>query len=183
MLTIDVRASALLLIDFQAKLMPAMYEGSAVVANAARLIGAARLFGVPTLFTEQNAKGLGPTVPQLSPDPSIVVHKMTFDACRSPEFLLRVPADRAVKALIPLLRGTLNNLAQVGLPQALTGPIARGDVGTIKRHIEALEEKAPELLSTYRELGLKTLPIALAKGRTDEKRAQEIRKILEGVKP
>ena len=94
-----------------------------------------------------------------------------------------VPTDQAVKALIPLLRGTLNNLAQVGLPQALTGPIARGDVGTIKRHIEALERKAPELLSTYRELGLQTLPIALAKGKVDEKRAQEIGKILEGVKP
>jgi hypothetical protein len=56
-------------------------------------------------------------------------------------------------------------------------------VGTIKRHIEALEEKAPELLSTYRELGLKTLPIALSKGRLDKNRAEEIERILEGVRP
>jgi hypothetical protein len=42
--------------------MPAIDKGVTVVRNANRLIGAAKLFGIPRLFTEQNAKGLGRTV-------------------------------------------------------------------------------------------------------------------------
>jgi len=84
----------------------------------------------------------------------------------------------AVRALMPLLRGTLNNIENVGLPDCLTGPIARGDVGTLKKHIEALQQSAPELLSTYRELGLRTVPVALDKGKVDSERADEMRQIL-----
>ncbi len=96
MLTIDARSSTLLIVDFQARLMPAIDEGAAAVANARRLIDAARMLGLPRVFTEQNAKGLGPTVSELTPDPTAVVHKMTFDACREPGFLRRLPEDGAV---------------------------------------------------------------------------------------
>ena len=96
MRTIDAETSTLLVVDFQAKLMPAIDEGGAAVANARRLIDAASLFGIPTLFTEQNAKGLGPTVRELAPDPSLVAPKMTFDACREPDFLPRLAEKHAV---------------------------------------------------------------------------------------
>ncbi len=93
-----------------------------------------------------------------------------------------VPTEKATKALLPLLRGTINNIDNVGLPRCLTGPIARGDIGTIRKHLAALEKAAPDVLSTYRELGLQTIPIALAKGRLDDKRAEELRELLkEGV--
>ena len=59
-----------------------------------------------------------------------------------------IPPDQATKALLPLIRGTLHNIDTIGIPQCLTGPIARGDTGTIKKHLEALQEKAPALLST-----------------------------------
>ena len=90
-----------------------------------------------------------------------------------------VPPHQATQALLPLLRGTINNIDTVGIPQCLTGPIARGDVGTIKKHLDALQKTAPDLLSTYRELGLQTLPIALAKGRINQQQAQELQAILE----
>ena len=90
-----------------------------------------------------------------------------------------VPTPKATKALMPLLRGTLHNIDTVGIPQCLTGPIARGDIGTINKHLDALEQTAPHLLPTYRELGRQTIPIALAKGRINESRAQELRVILE----
>ncbi len=89
-----------------------------------------------------------------------------------------IPRDQATKALLPLLRGTLNNIAGVGVPQCLTGPIARGDVGTVKKHIEALKKEAPDVLSTYCELGLQTIHVALAKGRIDENKADELRAAL-----
>jgi len=89
-----------------------------------------------------------------------------------------VPTSQATKALMPLLRGTLNNIDNVGIPQCLTGPIARGDTGTIKKHLNALQEVAPAVLSSYRELGLQTIPIALAKGRISQQQAEELQAIL-----
>ncbi len=89
-----------------------------------------------------------------------------------------VPPQQATQALLPLLRGTINNIDAVGIPQCLTGPIARGDTGTIKKHLDALQKSAPSLLSTYRELGLQTIPVALAKGRINQHQAQELQDIL-----
>ena len=91
-----------------------------------------------------------------------------------------IPPQQATQALLPLLRGTISNIDAIGIPQCLTGPIARGDSGTIKKHLSALEEVAPAILSTYRELGLQTIPIALAKGRINEQQAQELKAILRG---
>ncbi|MCX5998328.1 MAG: DUF2520 domain-containing protein [Chloroflexi bacterium] len=84
----------------------------------------------------------------------------------------------ATQALLPLLQGTVNNLGTVGLPDCLTGPIARGDVGTVRQHLTALREKAPGLLATYQELGRQTVPIALAKGRISEEKADRLRQLL-----
>ncbi len=96
MLTIDRRTSLLLIVDFQSRLMPAIEGGPAVVANARRLSEAARMFDVPVLVTEQNAGGLGPTVPELVSAHTEIAHKMTFDACRSAGFLDRLGARDTV---------------------------------------------------------------------------------------
>ena len=93
MLTIDPKRSLLLIVDFQSRLMPAIHEGEIALRNANRLIGAAGLFAIPRLFTEQNARGLGPTVAELPVEQDRLVHKQFFDACRESGFLARVPAD------------------------------------------------------------------------------------------
>jgi predicted short-subunit dehydrogenase-like oxidoreductase (DUF2520 family) len=90
-----------------------------------------------------------------------------------------IPQEEAVKALLPLLKGTVNNIESVGIPGCLTGPIARGDVETIRKHVAAMENAHSESLNVYRVLGLNTLPIALAKGRINLETAEEIRAILE----
>jgi len=89
-----------------------------------------------------------------------------------------IPPHRATQALLPLIRGTIHNIDTVGIPPCLTGPIARGDTGTIKKHLDALQKIAPDILSTYRELGRQTIPIALAKGRINQRQAQELETIL-----
>ena len=86
--------SALLLIDLQSRLMPAIEDGAAILANARHLFDAAELLGVPVLFTEQNAKGLGATVAELGARPERIAPKMAFDACREPGFLERLPDGR-----------------------------------------------------------------------------------------
>jgi predicted short-subunit dehydrogenase-like oxidoreductase (DUF2520 family) len=89
-----------------------------------------------------------------------------------------VPPDQATRALLPLIRGTLHNIETIGIPQCLTGPIARGDTGTIQKHLATLQEKAPALLTPYRELGLQTVPIALAKGKINQQQAGELERLL-----
>ena len=88
--------SVLLLIDFQARLMPAIHDAAAVVDNARRLLAAAGQLDVPVVQTEQNPKGLGPTVPQLGPVAGPVLAKMTFDACRAGGLVDGLPAGGAV---------------------------------------------------------------------------------------
>ncbi len=89
-----------------------------------------------------------------------------------------IPTDQATKALLPLLRGTISNIENVGIPQCLTGPLARGDTGTIEKHLKALEKTAPAVLPAYRELARQTIPVALAKGKINEQQAQELQNIL-----
>ncbi|MEE7493885.1 isochorismatase family protein [Methylobacterium oryzae] len=91
---IDPARSLLLVVDVQVRLMPAIAEAAGVVANAGRLTAAARLLDVPVLVTEQNAGGLGPTMPALAPEPGTAFPKMSFGATRTPGFLARLPADR-----------------------------------------------------------------------------------------
>lgn len=71
-------------------------------------------------------------------------------------------AQASLAALLPLLGGTVANLARLGLPTALTGPITRGDVDTIARHLAALADRAPEILPVYVALAQAALPLAAA---------------------
>ncbi|WGR95630.1 isochorismatase family protein [Bradyrhizobium sp. ISRA443] len=96
MLTIDPRRSLLLIVDFQSRLTPAIHEGASAIRNARRLIDMAELMNIPTVFTEQNARGLGATVAELAVNEARLIHKMTFDAVREPEFLEAVAGERHV---------------------------------------------------------------------------------------
>lgn len=78
-----------------------------------------------------------------------------------------VPREQALPALIPLMTSVVQNLAQVGLPQALTGPVERGDVSSVERHIEVLQKRAPHVVELYRLLGQDVLRIALTKAPID----------------
>ena len=89
MRTLDPNNSALLVIDIQSKLMPSIEGGAAVVANSRRLIDAASLLEIPTIFTEQNPRGLGPTAAELSP--TGIFEKMHFDVCREAGWAQKLP--------------------------------------------------------------------------------------------
>lgn len=125
---------------------------------------------------------------QLEASDKVVYHAAAVMACNYLVTLIKqstdlwktfdIPAGQAVQALLPLIRGTIHNIETVGIPGCLTGPIARGDIGTIRKHIEALEKSAPDVLPSYLELGRQTIPIALAKGRITEKQAEEMMEIL-----
>jgi predicted short-subunit dehydrogenase-like oxidoreductase (DUF2520 family) len=53
----------------------------------------------------------------------------------------------------------MKNIERRGTVQALTGPIARGDTGTIRKHLAALNEKLPQFLQIYKTLGVLTVDL------------------------
>jgi len=69
--------------------------------------------------------------------------------------------EDAWAALAPLVRGTFDNLTRTGPEGALTGPVVRGDVDTLARHLRALPDRERAL---YRELGLAVLELARRRG-------------------
>jgi predicted short-subunit dehydrogenase-like oxidoreductase (DUF2520 family) len=69
-------------------------------------------------------------------------------------------------AMAPLQRATLDHVERLGPARALTGPAIRGDAGTIRRNLEALERHAPELVPTYVALTRSTLELAERSGRS-----------------
>lgn len=75
-----------------------------------------------------------------------------------------VPRDEALRALLPLMKGTVAAIEANGPVRSLAGPVARADVGTVERHIAALRSHAPDLLATYLDIARRSLPIAAAKG-------------------
>lgn len=84
---------------------------------------------------------------------------------------------QAVKALSPLFRGNCENLVAKGLPEALTGPVERGDTQTIAAHLEGLSERDAAL---YRNLSARLLTIAKAKH--PEQDYTNLQKMMEGWK-
>lgn len=68
-----------------------------------------------------------------------------------------MPADTALQALLPLMSRSVENLRELGVPRALTGPLLRGDVATVKIHLKGLEDEPPEALAAYHALAQVTL--------------------------
>jgi predicted short-subunit dehydrogenase-like oxidoreductase (DUF2520 family) len=89
------------------------------------------------------------------------------------------PAE-ALRAFWPLVQGTVQNIENNGTVQALTGPISRGDAGTVAKHLTALRASFPTLLPLYCILGKETVLLGLKKKTLDPDKAEIIKKLLEG---
>jgi predicted short-subunit dehydrogenase-like oxidoreductase (DUF2520 family) len=74
---------------------------------------------------------------------------------------------QALNALIPLARGTLRQLDRSGIGGPLTGPASRGDVATLRAHLDRLADGTPEEREIHRLLSLRLARLALELGETD----------------
>jgi nicotinamidase-related amidase len=94
---IDAKGSALVLVDYQAKLLPAINDGANVTANALLLARVARLLDIPVIGTEENPAGLGPNVADIRAACDVTIGKTRFDACADGlvEALMRAQPDGA----------------------------------------------------------------------------------------
>ncbi|HXY54826.1 MAG TPA: DUF2520 domain-containing protein [Nitrospirota bacterium] len=96
------------------------------------------------------------------------------------KFYQALGADKkeALKAVLPLIRGTLHNIETLGIPDALTGPIMRGDTQTVLDHVEAMRRRAPDLLSLYKDLARQTVSVARERGSISQDKAEELLKLV-----
>jgi predicted short-subunit dehydrogenase-like oxidoreductase (DUF2520 family) len=92
------------------------------------------------------------------------------------------PANVAQSALLPLIHGTLRNIEHSNPAQALTGPISRGDVPTVAKHINAILQFCPDLLQTYQQLGLYTTELAREKQSISPVQASDLRDMFDSKK-
>lgn len=91
---------------------------------------------------------------------------------------LGLSREDTIRAIWPLVMGTIANIETKGTVQALTGPVARGDAGTIKKHAEALRNKLPALLQAYSALGILTADVGLKKKTLSPETARLIKELL-----
>jgi predicted short-subunit dehydrogenase-like oxidoreductase (DUF2520 family) len=87
--------------------------------------------------------------------------------------------DETAKILLPLLETTVENIRKVGLDRALTGPISRGDVETVQKHLEILKKEYAELLPIYCGLGKQALKLSKKRGGIDGLTFKTLQRILE----
>lgn len=132
------------------------------------------------------AKDIGGKPTRIASESKTLYHAAAVMACNYLTALLDASLTMAEQAGIsradataafePLIRATMDNVITAGPEQALTGPIARGDVETIRRHLEAIDE--PHLKQFYRAAGVWTANLARRKGTIDDATAEAVRKIM-----
>lgn len=108
-------------------------------------------------------------------------HLVTLVASTA-DLLRSAGVEQPGRVLGPLLGAALDGALRSG-DAALTGPVARGDAGTVRAHLQVLGERAPELLPSYVALARLTADRALATGRLDPHRAGPLLEALGTVTP
>jgi predicted short-subunit dehydrogenase-like oxidoreductase (DUF2520 family) len=134
---------------------------------------------------EELATDLGGEVVRVDTQGKLLYHAGAVVASNYVVTLLQVARDLLVRAgvepalalaaLSKLAAGAVDNVAGVGLPQALTGPAARGDAELIRRHVEALDPATRRLYAALLEA---TLPIARAKGGLSAEAETQLRDLI-----
>lgn len=83
-----------------------------------------------------------------------------------------VSDDAALRALLPLLRSTVRAIESRGLGPGMAGVAARGDVGTLQAHLQALDAVGPDERELYADLTRRSVRLALESGRITPQQAQ-----------
>jgi predicted short-subunit dehydrogenase-like oxidoreductase (DUF2520 family) len=104
-------------------------------------------------------------------------HLMTLVADCA-DLLRQAGIEQSERLVAPLLSAALDNVLRHG-DRALTGPVARGDVGTVRKHLEVLTDRAPDVAPAYRALASRTAVRSSAAGLLDTAAAKELTDLLD----
>jgi len=89
----------------------------------------------------------------------------------------------ALAIYLPLMRQALDNAEVLGIQAALTGPLLRGDVSTVRDHLDALGRLAPDVVELYRAVAHREIALAERRGELSEGRAAALRQLLSEPAP
>jgi len=120
------------------------------------------------------ASAIGGVPVRIEPQAKALYHAAAVVACNDLVALLDaavaigqaagISQRRGLAALEPLVRATVDNVFAMGPAKALTGPVARGDLQTVRRHLAALRRAAPQLVRLYAALAEHAARLAVRKG-------------------
>jgi len=137
---------------------------------------------------EQLAKSIGMKPIRISSKSKTLYHTAAVMACNYLVALMdsaislaeNAGIDRATAgpALNLLAAATLDNISKIGTTGSLTGPIARGDIKTVSRHLNELSSVDKTLAAIYRTMALYATEMAAKKGTITAKKAKKIKSLL-----
>jgi len=142
---------------------------------------------------EALAAAIGATAMRIRPDAKALYHAAAATACnylvtlldsaatmlaQSLRYGAKTNREEALAALGPLVQATLSNVLQLGPERALTGPIARGDIETVRRHLAAIGGQDLPLATMYRALGAMTVDLAVRKGSISPETAERLKTVI-----
>ena len=146
--------------------------------------------GDPLILDElkKMAASLGGWPVEVSPEDRVIYHLSGFLACGAVTSLMSQASslweilgykrEYGLKVLLPLLKSTVASIETHGIADSLTGPISRGDIGTVERHIDALHQSAKSILPVYKSLASEALTIASQYSGIDQSSEKALRTLL-----
>jgi predicted short-subunit dehydrogenase-like oxidoreductase (DUF2520 family) len=134
------------------------------------------------------AEAVGATAVRLAPGSKAAYHAAAVLAAGGFVALLDAIAELGAAAGLDeqgslavyggLIEQTLGNARALGIRAALTGPMTRGDVGTLERHLDALARLAPDALPLYRAAAEREIALAESRGSLAPHAAESMRRLL-----
>jgi predicted short-subunit dehydrogenase-like oxidoreductase (DUF2520 family) len=143
---------------------PSLARGQLHVDGDARAVRAATAIGKKLGMSPRTIPGLDRVLYHAAA--GLVANGAAALAAGGVDLLVRAGVEEKTAAAMlgPLLRSVADNVEALGLPEALTGPVRRGDATGVGRHKETLERVAPHLVAVYVAASRLQLPLARALG-------------------
>ena len=170
MLTTD--KAVLVVIDMQGKLAQSMYRKELLFENVEKIIKGAQVLGIPMLLTEQNPKGLGPTVPEIADlVPNVRrIPKLSFSCCGDELFLKELSALQRCQVLLTGIE------AHVCLYQTTVDLVASG------YEVHVVADAVSSRTAENRDIGLQKMKDAGASITSVETVLFELLRVAEGYR-
>jgi len=143
---------------------PELTRGQLHVDGDAAAVRAARALGKKLGMTPRTIPGLDRVAYHAAA--GLVANGAAALAAGGVELLGKAGVDAATAAAMlgPLLRSVADNVERLGLPEALTGPVRRGEAAGVGKHLDTLERLSPRLLPIYIAASRTQIPLARALG-------------------
>jgi predicted short-subunit dehydrogenase-like oxidoreductase (DUF2520 family) len=161
-----------------ARAFPTLDRGNLHVQGDAVAVARAKALGKKLGMTSRTFDGLDAVgyhaAAALTANGAVALASAARDLLRASA----VPPQEAAKMLGPLLRSVAENIERLGFPEALTGPIRRGDPSSIEKQLGVLRARVPAIVPFFLEACRWQLPLARALGEVSSENLDKIEEII-----